>query len=173
MLISIVCGFLSCYAKRNSQNDPAVIRKDIWVKYQRLAHRDGSGEGLHQCDLSACVCVSVCLCVCLFVCVLSHFSHVWPFVTPWTVAHQTPLSMEFSRQEYWTGLPCPPPGYLPDPGIELASVMSLHWQVGSLPLVPPGKPLLSTSSNLNLEPLLGLHDALSLPTGSCKWGPAP
>ena len=40
-------------------------------------------------------------------------------VTPWTVAHQAPLSMEFSRQEYWSGLPCPPPGDLPDPGMNL------------------------------------------------------
>ena len=41
------------------------------------------------------------------------------FVMPWTVAHQTPLPMEFSRQEYWSGMPCLPPGDLPDPGIEL------------------------------------------------------
>ena len=40
------------------------------------------------------------------------------FVTPWTVAHQAPLSMGFHRQEYWSALPCPPPGNLPDPGIE-------------------------------------------------------
>ena len=39
--------------------------------------------------------------------------HVWPFATPWTVAHQAPLSMGFPRQEYWSGLPCPPPGDLP------------------------------------------------------------
>ena len=44
--------------------------------------------------------------------------------TLWTVAHQTPLSMGFSRQEYWSGLPCPPPGDLPDPEIELASLRS-------------------------------------------------
>ena len=44
--------------------------------------------------------------------------------TPWTVAHQAPLSMGLSRQEYWSGLPCPPPGDLPDPGIEPASLMS-------------------------------------------------
>ena len=50
--------------------------------------------------------------------VLSHFSHVQLFVTLWTVAHQTPLSMGFSRQEYWSGLLCPPLGDLPDPGIE-------------------------------------------------------
>ena len=45
-------------------------------------------------------------------------SHVQLFVTPWTVAHQTPPSMGFSRQEYWSGLPFPSPGDLPDPGIE-------------------------------------------------------
>ena len=44
-----------------------------------------------------------------------------PFVTPWTVAHQAPLSMGFSRQEYWSGWPCPPPGDLFIPGIEPAS----------------------------------------------------
>ena len=43
---------------------------------------------------------------------------------PWTVACQALLSMEFSRQEYWSGLPCPPPGDLPDPGIEPACLMS-------------------------------------------------
>ena len=53
--------------------------------------------------------------------VLSHFSHVWLFSTLWTTAHQAPLSMGFSRQEHWHGLPRPPPGDLPDPKIELAS----------------------------------------------------
>ena len=48
-------------------------------------------------------------------------SHVWLFATPWTVAHQAPLSMEFSRQEYWSGLPFSSPGDLPDPGIKLGS----------------------------------------------------
>ena len=54
----------------------------------------------------------------LHVCVLSCFSRVQLFVTPWTVDHQTPLSMGFSRQEYQSGLPSPPPGELPDPGIQ-------------------------------------------------------
>ena len=54
----------------------------------------------------------------LSVCVLSHFSHVQPFATPWTVACWAPLSKGFSRQEYWSGLPCLPPGDLPHPGIE-------------------------------------------------------
>ena len=55
---------------------------------------------------------------------ISCFSHVWLSATPWTVAHQAPLLMRFPRQEYWSGLPCPPPGNLPDPGIKLASLMS-------------------------------------------------
>ena len=55
---------------------------------------------------------------------LSHVNCVWLFVTQWTVAHRAPLSVGFSRQEYWSGLPCPPPGDLPDSGIELVSLMS-------------------------------------------------
>ena len=60
-------------------------------------------------------------CVCR---VLSRFSHVRFFVTPWTVAHQAPLSIGFSRQEYWSGLPFPTPGDLPDPGIKPTSLRS-------------------------------------------------
>ena len=56
--------------------------------------------------------------------VLSRSSHVWRFATLWTVAHQAPLSMGFSRQEYWNGLPCPPPVDLPNPGIEPESLLS-------------------------------------------------
>ena len=55
------------------------------------------------------------------VCVQSHFSHVLFFATLWTVAHQVPLSMGFSRREYWSGLPFPSSGDLPDPGIEPTS----------------------------------------------------
>ena len=51
----------------------------------------------------------------------------------WTVACQVPLSMGFSRQEYWSGLPCPPPG-------KGGCLCPLHWQMGSLSLVPPRKP---------------------------------
>ena len=50
--------------------------------------------------------------------------HVWLFATPWTVAHQTPLPMGFPRQEYWNGLPGPPPRDFPNPGIELLSLAS-------------------------------------------------
>ena len=52
---------------------------------------------------------------------LSRFSHVWLLVTLWTVAHQAPLSMGFSRLDYWSGVPCPPPGDISDPGIEPGS----------------------------------------------------
>ena len=64
---------------------------------------------------------------CLFACIkwlLSPFSHVILFVTLWTVAHLAPLSMKFSRQEYWSGLSCPPPGDLLDTGIKPVSLMS-------------------------------------------------
>ena len=62
-------------------------------------------------------------------------SRVRLFVTPWTVAYQAPLSMEFSRQEYWSGLPCPP-GDLPDPGVEPRSPA---LQADALLSEPPGK----------------------------------
>ena len=55
---------------------------------------------------------------------LNCFTHVQLYATLWTVAHQTPLSMGFSRQEYWSGLPCAPPENLPDPGIEPMSLRS-------------------------------------------------
>ena len=56
-------------------------------------------------------------------CMLGWFSRFQLFVTLWGIAHQAPLSMGFSRQEYWSGLPCPPPGDLPGPGIEPTSLL--------------------------------------------------
>ena len=55
---------------------------------------------------------------------LSHFNCVQVFTTLWTVACQAPVSMGFYKQEYWSGLPCPPPGDCPDPGIESLSPAS-------------------------------------------------
>ena len=69
--------------------------------------------------------------------VLSCFSCIPLFVTPLTVACQAPLSMEFSRQEYWSGLPCPLPGDLPNPG---TASRSPALQVDFLPSEPPGIP---------------------------------
>ena len=68
-------------------------------------------------------------------CMLIRFSHIQLFVILWTIAHQAPLAMGLSRQEYWSGLPCPPPGDLPDAGTEPLSRL-LHWQVGSSPRAP-------------------------------------
>ena len=67
---------------------------------------------------------------------LLEVSHAWLFITPWTIARQAPLSMGVFRQEYWSGLPCPPPGDLPDPGIEPGSPA---LQEDSLASESPGK----------------------------------
>ena len=86
--------------------------------------------------------------------VLSCFSCVQFFVSLWTTAHQAPLSMGFSRQEYWSGLSCPPPGDLPDSGIKLEYPMSPASQVDSLLLSHQGNPSywLVISKHLNLTP---------------------
>ena len=75
----------------------------------------------------------------MYVLCAQSLSCVQLFATPWTVAHKAPLSMGFSRQEYWSGLPCPPPGGLPNPGIEPKSPA---LQADSLLTEPPEKPIL-------------------------------
>ena len=74
------------------------------------------------------------------VCMLSHFSRVRLFATLWTVACQAPLSMGFSRREYWSGLPFPSPGDLPNPGNEPMSSVAAALQMDSLPLSRQGSP---------------------------------
>ena len=74
------------------------------------------------------------ICSCVYMCMQTHFSCVWLFVTLWAVA---PLPMGFSRQEYWSRLPCPSPGDLPNPGVEPRSPA---LQADSFPGEPPGKP---------------------------------
>ena len=89
--------------------------------------------------------LSLAWCVCILYILLSllscrcgqSLSPVWFFVTPWTVARQAPLSMGFSRQEYWSGLTFPSPGDLPNPGIEPESPA---LQADALSSEPPGKP---------------------------------
>ena len=78
-------------------------------------------------------------------------------VIPWTIADQAPLSIEFARQEYWSGLPFPSPGHLSDPGIE---PVSPALQADSLPAEPPGKPshlILSNVKVIKKEKMLILH----------------
>ena len=83
----------------------------------------------------------------LRLCMLSlFFSRVWLFATLWTVACQAPLSMRFSRQEYWSGFARPPPGDLPDPGMEPASPLAPALQVYSLLLSHGGSPTWLQSS---------------------------
>ena len=90
-------------------------------------------------------------------CMQSHFSRVPLSVTLWTVARQTPLSMGFSRQGYWSGLPCPPPGDLPNPGIEPASPEAPALQADYLSLSHQVSPEgVESSTILNLK-----HDCLS------------
>ena len=104
-------------------------------------------------------CVSFCcstwqLCACL----LSCFSHVGLFETLWTIACQAPLFMGFSRQEYWSGLPCPPPGDLPNPGIKTTF---LHWQASSLHQNHLGSPMYKFILFLNLPPIPPSHTPVS------------
>ena len=73
---------------------------------------------------------------------LSCFSHFQLFVTLWTIARQAPLSMGFSRQEYRSGVPCPPPGDIPNPGIQLASLMCPALPGKFFSTAPPGNSLI-------------------------------
>ena len=83
------------------------------------------------------------------------WSRVWLFATPWTVAYQAPMSMGFSRQEYWSGLPFPSPGDLPNPGIEPRSPA---LQTDALPSEPPGKPTVyRVSKSLTEWKWLSMH----------------
>ena len=88
----------------------------------------------------------VCVCVCVYVCAHA-FSYVWLFVTPWTVAHQSPLSMGFPWQEHWNGLSFISPGDLPNSGTEL---LSLALAGRFFIIAPPGKPY-SMKSDLNFS----------------------
>ena len=89
------------------------------------------------------------------VCVLSH---VWFFMTSWTVVHQAPLSLGFSRQEYWSGLPFPPPGDLPNPGIKSES---LALTGGFFTIEPPGKP--KFKDPLALFPVMYIYTTINPP----------
>ena len=90
---------------------------------------------------------------------LSCFSHVQLFMTLWTIACQASLSVGFSQQEYRSGLPCPPPGDLSDPGIKLTSPVSPVLQADSLPTEPLGSPIYS---HLNFSVLLELFSTTDI-----------
>ena len=95
---------------------------------------------------------------------------VWLFATPWTVAHQAPLSMGILQAGYWRGLPCPPPGDLPNPGIEPRSPA---LQADSLPAELPWKPdeysyMLAITTKVNLLNADYIN-SLIVPSGSFKF----
>ena len=122
-----------------------------------------------------CVCVCVCVRARARTCVLNHFSWVQLFVTLWTVAHQAPLSMGFSRQEYWSGLPCPPTADLPNPGIEPASLASPALAAGffttratweALPVPTPPKSLAGPGR-------VGSHPLVIFRTAASPLSPGP
>ena len=103
-------------------------------------------------------------------CVLSCFSPVPLFATPWTVTHHAPLPMEFSRQEYWSGLPCPYPGNLPDLGIE---AVSPALKALSLLLSHGGSPGLYTHTNnwlhIYLYKYMQLFHSCHIPVFNLSW----
>ena len=103
----------------------------IGVRTLNYKNQKGS-DTFKQCHFSTCILFAIKLSE------VSWLSHVRLFATPWTVAHQALPSMGFSRQGYWSGLPFPSPGELPDPGLEPRSPA---LQAGALPSEPPGKPL--------------------------------
>ena len=91
-------------------------------------------------------------------------SCVWLFATPWTVAYQAPLFMGFFRQEYWSGLPFPSPGDLPDPGMKRGSPA---LQIYALPSEPPGKPTKESAMRVHISPSCWASPLLphSIPSG--------
>ena len=109
---------------------------------------------LHQDVFITCFYKNIFLLLCtlyhLYVCcVLSGFSHVLLFATQWTVAHQAPLSMAFSRKEYWSGCHALLEGIFLTHGLNPCLLHLLHWQAGKPCLMPPGKPLSPMCISLN------------------------
>ena len=97
-------------------------------------------QGANVLTHETCVCVCVCVCVSVSVCAQAQsLSCVWLFATPWMVVCQAPLSIRFSRQEYWNGLLFPSPGDLPDPGTEPMSSACPALAGRFSTIVPPGK----------------------------------
>ena len=106
---------------------------------------------MHRCFVLFYLSIYPSIYFCFFLCwVLSRFSRVWLFVTLWTVAHQASQSMGFSWQEYWSGLPFPPPGDLPDSGTEPVYLESPAKVAGFFITEPPGKPKSTGLGSLSL-----------------------
>ena len=107
-------------------------------------------------------------------CALSHFSPVRLFATPWTVAHQASLSMGFSRQEYLSGLPLPPPGIFPTQGLNLCLLhcrqILYHWATGKALLKPLKSSCKSLKGNFNDARCRRWHRKVTwLMCFKCEW----
>ena len=113
------------------------------------------------------------------VCMLSCFSRIWLCANLWTVPCQAPLSMGIFRQVYWSGLPCPPPGHLPDPGIETASPVAPESQADSLQLSRQSSPSFLDSDPNQYQGCVALEHRESWIANwiclkfNCLWGGDP
>ena len=107
-------------------------------------------------------------CVCVCVCVSGAQSCPGLIATPWTVAHQSPLSMVFSKQEYWSRLHALLQGIFPTQGSNPCFLSLLHWQAGSLSLLPPVNPVFVTRGHLWLT-----IDTWSSLDWRNEWQPKP
>ena len=124
---SILCDIYM----RHISNYTLFCRMSIIVYLTIPGSPDAAMDFIHRVRVFSCDFYKVHWGKCQLLC------HVWLFVTPWTVVHQALLSTGFSRQEYWSGLPCTSLGDLPDPGIEPGSPA---LKADSLPSELPGKP---------------------------------
>ena len=135
-----------CMASVRQEGRGLLRRQDVSVlvekniKFVLELRRSGFESLFYHFTAAVCVCVHV---------RTSMHSCIQLFATPWTAVYQAPLSMGFSNQEYWSGLPFPSPGILPTQGWNPHLLCLLHWKVDSLPPAPPGKPSLLLQSHLS------------------------
>ena len=130
LIKKIVSVILKEYWQLNNKTIQWKTKDRTWVSFPKKIHKWPV-----RTEQNLCVCVCVCVCVCARVCLCAQLCP-----TPRILAHQAPLSVEFSRQEYWSGLPFPLPENLPNPGIKPVSLASPALAGGFFLLEPLGKP---------------------------------
>ena len=136
----------------------------VWDIQSSIPHIHTQSHSTQHTHIYVCIYVCECVCVCVCMCMRAKLLHSYLTLQPYGLQPMKLLSMEFSRQEYWSELPHPPPGDLPYPGIKPMSLMSPALQVASLPVVPLGKPIYaSTHIFFSMFPyILGLNSFFSL-----------
>ena len=124
------------------------ILKIFLLCFLKLHHWKMSWVQLLQLSVCSQKCYKLLpVCVCMLIC----FSHVWLFTTLWTVDYPTPLFVEFPWQEYWSGLPCPPPQDILNPGIKPISLSSPALAGRFFTTEPPWKPLIIVYGIIEME----------------------